>query len=390
MEDISLKTVQTTPPPGKDGGIGAEEPATQTTSKPDTGDQKNPLPPTGKEDGETSETGIPEGQDDSGSDDGVLEIDDQGNLVNEKGEVIREKGKFKLEDDGTVTYEEEQPSVIETLTSRVKEIGYELPEGVSFTDDTDGFLDLAKTVAKQMRAADEKADDPIVQEVRTYLANGGDINKYFENKVSFANLLNVNNDSPDDDKRLVVKEFLKKTISDPETVEFTYQSIIDSGKLEEQFQKASKGLKTIDQKEKERLTQLQELQRQQHEQEIAEVNAKVTNIVKNGKVGDFVIPEAERENFRKFLIGDFDGRGNAERLYAYQKLSLEDRVKLDFFVYKGLNVDDYIKARVQQEKADALKKRKLSAKQGNQVTRKVKRVPTGTQAYSNISIKSIQ
>lgn len=323
-----------------------------------------------------------------------LVLNKEGDLVDKEGKVVHKKDTFKYDPKtGEVTLPEEAwvPSLKEAFKSKGFSFTGKDGKELEFEDSEQGAIDLVTAMANEVLVKEQNKffnQHPDLLALANHIRVGGDPAEFYTAKAAKVDYTKVN--IAEDNKlgrENVIREYLTKVArNDADTTDMIVKAILDSGELDKRYTDYLGKLRTW-QTETE-AAQAKALQ----DQLAADAKAnqdyweKIQSITNSGKLNSLVIPEADRAAFFDFLSKDVgDGRTAAAKAYA--ELPPEQQLELDFFLYKGLKLDDLVKLRVQEQQVDRIKARKQG---GNKII--IKSSPEFTQvgSGSDISISTIQ
>jgi len=256
-------------------------------------------------------------------------------------------------------------NVLDALKSK---FGYDFGEA-NFEESVDGIYEMSRVAAERM--ADEQLDAffkemPDVADNAQYRANGGDPSKYFELVSQTRDYSQVSMSEKDTmTQRHVLEELLRRQGFDNETRETMLSNMEESGVLYNQAKAALPVLTKLVDAEKRNMIANQERVAQENEAKRREELETIKNTIKVGTLKGIQIPEAEKTKFGAWLMQP-DKSGVTPRNAARDRLTLEDKLALEYLVYKGFNLSDLVQKRVETAKAKDLKSL-LKDKQGSRM-----------------------
>ena len=256
-------------------------------------------------------------------------------------------------------------SILGSLKSK---FGYDFGDQ-QFEESVDGVFELSRIAAERM--ADARLDEffkemPDVADYAEYRANGGDPAAYFEMVSQSRDYTQTNMSEKDTmTQKHVVGELLRRQGFDDETRETMIASMEESGVLFNQAKAALPVLAKLTNAEKKNLIASQEQAAREAQQRQREEVENIKSLVKVGTIKGIQIPEAEKTKFGAWLM-QAGKDGVTPRNAAREKLTLEDKLALEYLVYKGFNLSDVVQKRVETAKAKDLKSL-LKDKQGNRM-----------------------
>ena len=257
----------------------------------------------------------------------------------------------------------------ESIVNELKQkYGFDFEEK-QFEESVDGIYELSLAAAEKL--AENQINDffkqmPDVAEFAEYRMNGGDPGKFFEtmNQTKDYSQVSITEDDTAT-QRHIVEELLKRQGFDDESRGAMLETLSKSGAMFDQAKAALPILSKLSAKDKQSLIEQQKQQAiQMEEQRKKELN-EIQGIVKTGNFKGIQVPEAEKNKFSQWLFQPGKD-GKTGRNSAREQMTLEDKLALEYLVYKGFKLDDLIQKRVANAKAKDLKSL-LKDKQGSRM-----------------------
>lgn len=292
-------------------------------------------------------------------------VDANGNLL-KNGVLFKEKGKFTVNADNTIDFDDTE-TVIAEIVEKVKQEGFNLVgedgQPLSFEDTPEGFVNLANAIAAETYQKEIQnffTTYPVVADLVRHLHNGGDVK-------DFMNVMSSNKDytkleiKPEDTlgKKEVIKDYLTKVAKNPaDMVEYIMKAMEASGDIDARFESSLIGLKEWQLAEE--AAKARDLQNKQEEynRKVKEHWDGINAIIKKGTLGEFTLPDKDKDAFYKFIALKADNDGNTAATIKFNSLSQEQKLMLDYLIYKDFNLEDVIKLKVAQKQAQTLKEKK--------------------------------
>lgn len=245
-----------------------------------------------------------------------------------------------------------------TYESLNKLLGYEV-EG-EFDESVEGIADYTKAVATKI--AQEELKDlfstfPDVKEYLEYRLNNGSPDKYFESKFGESDYSKYTNITESDEttQEVIVRKYLAQQNFTDEEINETIRDYKDTGLLYKTAKKAADKLVASQKTRKEELIMQQAERAREEEAKRTEVIGEITDVVEKGKLKNLVIPEKDRKEFKSWLLNP-DAKGQTKRQATMSKLSMQEKLELEYLVFKGFNLNDLVKTEVTKTRIDFLKK----------------------------------
>lgn len=288
----------------------------------------------------------------------------EGDLVDEKGNVVYKKGTFK-HDTKTGLIELPEDAVVPQLAEKFKERGFVLTDNegnaIEFEDTEDGYVALAEQLAVEsyrIRVAEEAAKFPTIGKFRKHLENGGDEASFFAQRAVLVDYNKISVPSENKEGRLdIIKQYLTKVAqNDEDTTKLVLDSIEDSGEVDKKYEAALGKLKAWQTSTEKTEADKEVAAEREHEVKIQQHWQSVNTIVSKGDLAGIQIPAAEKEGFFSYIANAVEN-GYSQKELDYAQLSAEQKLQIDYLLYKKLSLEDLIKARVRQERVDLIKQR---------------------------------
>jgi hypothetical protein len=268
-------------------------------------------------------------------------LNDKGDLVDDKGNVLYKKGDFDVDENGEVTIKEKNTSTIVEM----------FKDEIEFVDEDGNPLEFKGDPESEKQAIDyvvrNKFNDaylklveqiPIIDKLVRAAATGKNINQVLTEYVAKPKWGSVDFKELNEEQYKAVSYdyFTRIAGVDETTAKEAIQMYEDTGKLKD---KAESFLNIIKEKEKEKdaadaaIAAKEEKERRDRAK--AQVAA-ITNIINNGKLDAVVIPKSDRNGFLDFVVSvEKDGYTKAAKTYA--GLPDEKKLLIDYLIYKGVD-----------------------------------------------------
>ena len=286
---------------------------------------------------------------------------DTGDLpLNDKGEVVNAQGIVVGKSNEVVT------PTIELVRSKLQEslgIEFKNPEILALEDTEDNLIALTQEAVKLKSVAAVSnflESYPEVKGLFQHLQLGGTVDTYSASNLDYKSL-NVKNLDEGAKLDLLNKMFTLQGVPSKDNL----ITLIKSAGEEELNKNVASAILFLDNKQKEqnqqRDNQLRALALQEEQDTIQHWTA-VENVVKSGKVGDIVIPLAERDAFFKYMaLPANDDMVSANDLKA-QEDSLEFDLLVSYLRFKGGDISKLAKAIASQQRVETLQERSARLK----------------------------
>jgi hypothetical protein len=213
--------------------------------------------------------------------------------------------------------------------------GYEIED--ELTDDVDGLAKGAQIIAERMfneRLEQFLSSNETIKEFVEYVQKGGDPGKYIRAVSPEVNYETFDTTDENHQKQLI-KDYLKNQEYTDEEVKDLLKAYEDSGILEKQAKVSQKFLANNQKKEKEALVRQAELERQAKEEKAKQTWQQVETTLEKDNLAGLPIAKKEKDEFKKFIQAT-DDKGQSMRIQKYNSLSMEEKLLIDYIVYKGV------------------------------------------------------
>lgn len=276
-----------------------------------------------------------------------LSLDNAGNQVDSEGNII--KSAYEIAVENTV------------VNKLAKESGYNLVDEEGnpkiYTDDDEGFKDLTNDLSAE-RFQNFKQEffgqNPVLTEVAKHLLSGNTLDTFQEARDYTS--IDVTQIS-DAEKESYIRRSFEIRGMDKTQTDNMLQLIKDSNSLTDQAKIALPALQAYDD---ERISNRDvEYQKtiEQRNQEIEQHWDNVDTIIKEGKVSNITIPDADKEEFYDYISTAVDDRGNSKESLDKTKETLEQQLAYSYLRFKGFDLSKLVKTQVNKDKVLSLKER---------------------------------
>jgi len=257
---------------------------------------------------------------------GSKEPEDISTILPKKEEVVT---KEEVE-------EEEQEPVEETVAEMLlKATGYEIDE--TLTDDIDGLIKGAEIIAEKMaqeRIEEFLSSNEEIKKFVDFIQEGGDVSKYIKAASPDVRYDEIDITDQSAQKKLIT-DYLRKQDFDKDEIAEYVKDYEDSNVLEKQAKLAQKWLVSEQKKEKEAVIQEQKAIKAKQEEQAQQVWKNIETTLDKDNLAGIPLPKKEKDSFKKFLT-ETDKEGKSVRVQKYNQLNLEERLMLDYILYKGV------------------------------------------------------
>jgi len=321
-------------------------------------------------------------------------IDENENVVNEKGVLVKKKGEYTTNAAGEIvlTNTPRIKSLVDQYVAKGFAFKNENGEDVTFDTDDDAayvkFTELVSTQTANQKLQNTLNAFPEVKALMQHILTGKEPKDFYKSRVELPSYdkLSVADDDTNGRKSVLMDYFTRVGNLDAAVAETMINLAEDAGTSKGLLTTAIAGLKKW-QSDKV-AAETQEVQAQLAAQETKQKAHwdNVKSIVTNGKLKDINIPDVEKDKFFAYIAYTADeNRKVSQAALEYEALSLEDKIAIDYLIYKKFDFDTLIKSRVAQEQVNRLKMRRatVATSSNNPV------VQRSTGSTEGLSIKTI-
>lgn len=292
------------------------------------------------------------------------EVDD-----GESGENEEEDSEEK--DDGEEDDGAEEASVIESIIASLgveddfKERGINVDD---FELSVDGVIKLVQQSSDVLanQAVDSFLNsNPILKEFAEYISNGGnerDFATVVFPEVDYSQV-EIKDEDVVSQERVIRSSLKSQGLEDKEIGEYI-TSYKDAGVLHTQAKLALRTLARNQENEKKTLLEEQKKAAEQSEREQEEFWTGIKKVITDSKeLSGLPLPEKEKNGFIDYLTKPIDDKGNTKRNVDVLKMDINQRLALDYLLFKGFDLNEILKRKVKTEKVNSLKKALLGKKE---------------------------
>lgn len=304
-------------------------------------------------------------EDEEEEEESAITLDTDGNQVDEQGNIVKTKEVLAQE---AASLEEANniPLIDELISTSGIQILDENGKPKVYEDTIEGIIkynnDLAELKFKQ-REKDLFKAFPDVEKYLQAKIKGIPDSEFFGNKLTDWKSVVLDEANLEQQFDVIVKDLEAKGFSKERAIKSATRTK-DSGKdvLLEESKLSLESLQS-NQVQTEKLKVEKEIETTKLAQEKRDAYwNNVSKIITSGKIGQYVIPEADRKAFDEYVSLAADDNGNSAAAIARAKQSLEEKLILDYYNFKGKKFDGLVSTAITSEKADTLRQRIAKAK----------------------------
>ncbi len=251
--------------------------------------------------------------------------------------------------------DEEESTVVGEI---IEKFGYEIEE--EFEDTTEGLTKLTQTISEKL--AVETLDNlfekfPTVQKHLEYVQQGGDPNEFmraFTPEVDYSRV-DIKEDDTTSQKKVLTDYFIARG-TEKDFIGDMLESYEDKGTLKDKAEAARKAL--ADAQGAQRQATLEQ-QREQHErsrQEAEQMWGNVNTLIsESDNLSGIPISQREKGKFFDYISKPVDSNGATQRDVDFQQAGLDQKLAVDFLMFKGFDIDKFIGKKATTKAAKSLK-----------------------------------
>ena len=314
---------------------------------------------------------------------GAAGIDANGNLVNEQGQVVLSKDSLdkyidtgevlldaqgnQIDETGKIIKPASEVNVANTIIELSKnaieqELGFTLldAEGKpkSYSNSVEGSTELLKDVATNATVNAVTAflnSNPELKDIYFHLANGGKLDDYTSSNIDYT-AVDVTTLDRTGKLNYIKQSFEQQGLKNAGSLIKTLEQSSD----EALTQAAADAIITLKQVSEDARVQREkeyQLNQQQETQELEAYWNDVNSVITNGKLKDINIPNAEKEDFFKYLAVPINSKGESQEMIDAEKEDNEDRLLLSYLRFKKFNLNDLVNLKAKTNRLEQLRSR---------------------------------
>jgi len=259
-------------------------------------------------------------------------------------------------EDDSVAESEEEASVVSEIMSK---LGYEV-EG-DFEDSTEGIIELTKAASEKIAEETLEAifsNHPTVKQHLNFVMAGGDPNKFMatQGEATYASM--EINDSDVQKQKEILKTYFKARGDEDAFIDDMIETYEDKDQLYDKAIAAKNALAKAQDAKKQQLLEQQRAEAQRRQQEAEQTwNTVRETVTKATDLAGIPISERDRSKFIDYISKPVTREGHTQRDLDAGKLSLEQQLAMDFFLYKGKDMSKILDTKAKTAAARSLKDR---------------------------------
>ena len=314
---------------------------------------------------------------------GAAGIDANGNLVNEQGQVVLSKDSLdkyidtgevlldaqgnQIDETGKIIKPASEVNVANTIIELSKnaieqELGFTLldAEGKpkSYSNSVEGSTELLKDVATNATVNAVTAflnSNPELKDVYFHLVNGGKLEEYTASNIDYT-AVDVTTLDRTGKLNYIKQSFEQQGLKNAGSLIKTLEQSSDEA-LTQAAADAIITLKQVSEDAKVQREREYQLNQQKEAQALEEYWNNVNSVITNGKLKDINIPNAEKEDFFKYLAVPINSKGESQEMIDAEKEDNEDRLLLSYLRFKKFNLNDLVNLKAKTNRLEQLRSR---------------------------------
>ena len=314
---------------------------------------------------------------------GAAGIDANGNLVNEQGQVVLSKDSLdkyidtgevlldaqgnQIDETGKIIKPASEVNVANTIIELSKnaieqELGFTLldSEGKpkSYSNSVEGSTELLKDVATNATVNAVTAflnSNPELKDIYFHLANGGKLDDYTASNIDYTTV-DVTTLDRTGKLNYIKQSFEQQGVKNAGSLIKTLEQSSDEA-LTQAAADAILTLKQVSEDAKVQRENEYKIKQQNEAKELETYWNNVNSVITNGKLKDINIPNAEKDDFFKYLAVPINSKGESQEMIDAEKEDEEDRLLLSYLRFKKFNLNDLVNLKAKTNRLEQLRSR---------------------------------
>lgn len=314
---------------------------------------------------------------------GAAGVDTNGNLINEQGQVVLSKESLdkyidtgevlldaqgnQIDETGKIIKPASEVSVANTIIELSKnaieqELGFTLldEEGKpkSYSNSVEGSTELLKDVATNATVNAVTAflnSNPDLKDIYFHLANGGKLEDYSSSNTDYT-AIDVTALDRSGKLNYIKQSFEQQGLKNAGSLIKTLEQSSDEA-LTQAAADAILTLKQVSEDAKVQRENEYKIKQQNEAKELETYWNNVNSVITNGKLKDINIPNAEKDDFFKYLAVPINSKGESQEMIDAEKEDNEDRLLLSYLRFKKFNLNDLVNLKAKTNRLEQLRSR---------------------------------
>ena len=314
---------------------------------------------------------------------GATNVDANGNLINEQGQVVLSKESLdkyidtgeilldaqgnQIDETGKIIKPASEVNVANTIVELSKnaieqELGFALLDNEgkpkSYSNSVEGSTELLKDVATNATVNAVTAflnSNPDLKDIYFHLANGGKLEEYSSSNTDYT-AVDVTTLDRSGKLNYIKQSFEQQGLKNAGSLIKTLEQSSD----EALTQAAADAILTLNQVSEDAKVQREneyKIKQQEEQKELETYWNNVNSVITNGKLKDINIPNTEKDDFFKYLAVPINSKGESQEMIDAEKEDNEDRLLLSYLRFKKFNLNDLVNLKAKTNRLEQLRSR---------------------------------
>ena len=266
-----------------------------------------------------------------------------------------EESPLRVEPKDEDTDTEEESTVVSEI---LEKFGYEIDD--EFEDTTEGLTKLTQAISEKL--AVETLDSlferfPTVQKHLEYVQQGGDPNEFmkaFTPETDYSRL-EIKEDDIASQKRILTDYFVARG-TEKDFIGDMLESYEDKGTLRSKAEAAKKALSDAQALQREATLEDQKrVNAERHTQTRQMWENVSTTISEADNLSGIPISQRDKSKFFDYISKPVDSTGATQRDVDFQQAGMDQKLAVDFLMFKGFDINKYIGKRATTQAAETLR-----------------------------------
>lgn len=201
--------------------------------------------------------------------------------------------------------------------------------------------------------------NPAILALYNHISAGGDPQEFFKNQVLDTDYSKLSIDNDAAKESIIIEKLTRVNNMSAEEAKDMVTLMKANGTLDTKSKQAQEDLvRWVNDNKK---AEEENTKAAIEAQKIAakETREKIRNVIEVGKIHNVEIPAKDKSSFYEFLTKEVEpGVRKADK--AYDALSLEQKLMVEYLVCKEMNIDDLVKIKAEQQKVDLIKSKTVN------------------------------
>ena len=263
--------------------------------------------------------------------------------------------RVEPKDENTDTDTEEESTVVGEI---LEKFGYEIDD--EFEDTTEGLTKLTQTISEKL--AVETLDSlferfPTVQKHLEYVQQGGDPNEFmkaFTPETDYSRI-EIKEDDTASQKRILTDYFIARG-TEKDFIGDMLESYEDKGTLKDKAEAAKKALSDAQALQREATLEDQKRANEKRQAQTKQMWENVSNTISEAdNLSGIPISQRDKGKFFDYISKPVDSTGATQRDIDFNQAGMDQKLAVDFLMFKGFDINKYIGKRATTKAAQSLK-----------------------------------